>query len=107
MQLAGTEFAAALEVLRLFAYGTLADYKGASAAGASRGLRHGAALTLPCRVRRSCCSVGRGAAAAAGAAAEAEAADGGVAGGGDQGAPRPPLPRPELLALLGQTPAAP
>lgn len=28
-QLAGTEFAPALELLRLFAFGTLAEYKGA------------------------------------------------------------------------------
>jgi COP9 signalosome complex subunit 7 len=44
-QLAGTEFAPALELLRLFAYGTLADYKGASAAGALLPLSRGAALT--------------------------------------------------------------
>ncbi len=31
-QLAGTEFAPALELLRLFAFGTLSDYKGAHGA---------------------------------------------------------------------------
>jgi hypothetical protein len=36
-QLAGTEFAPALELLRLFAFGTLAEYKGAFARGAARG----------------------------------------------------------------------
>lgn len=39
-QLAGTEFAPALELLRLFAFGTLADYKGAS--GAAQAARGGA-----------------------------------------------------------------
>jgi hypothetical protein len=33
-QLAGTEFAPALELLRLFAFGTLSDYKGAAARSA-------------------------------------------------------------------------
>ena len=51
VQLAGTEFAPALELLRLFAYGTLADYKGAPAAGACLCLCRGGALT--CRVRVS------------------------------------------------------
>ena len=74
-QLEGTEHASALQLLRLFAYGTLADYHGAS--------RRPPRPTPAPALTPSPHSRGRLAAGAvAGAAAEAEAVDGGDTRGG-------------------------